>query len=371
MRILLACPYSWDAPGGVQVHVRELADRLLGRGHDVLVLTPGRKRPAEPWVRVVGRPIDIPYNRSSAPICPSPMSARRVGDELRSFRPDVVHAHEPLTPSTSFFVTLRARIPVVATFHSGASRSLLFDLAAPLLRRVARRISVRIAVSRAAESFAASRIGGVFRIVPNGTDVEAFAHATPIELPPGRRLLFVGRLDPRKGFRTAVRAFGLLAGRYEDLRLVAAGDGDDRDAVEALPPTVRERVHLAGHVPNRELPPYHAAADVFVAPSVGGESFGMVLVEAMAAGLPVVASDIAGYREVVRDGLDGILVAPEDPGALAEAVGRLLDDPSLAEGLSREARARAHEFSWEVVTGRLEAIYREAAGRENEEPLLA
>ncbi len=361
MRILLACPYDWDAPGGVQVHVRELGRHLLDRGHDVLVLTPGRRRPTDPWVRVVGRPVRIPYNRSVAPICPWPASARRVGEEVRRFRPDVLHVHEPLTPSTSMFATLRSTAPVVATFHSGATRSRLFDLAAPLLRRVARRIDVRVAVSRAAEAFAEARLGDGFRIVPNGADVERFSGADPADLPAGRRLLFVGRLDPRKGFPMAVRAFGMLAGRFEDLRLVVAGEGPDREAVFDLPPAVRARVHFAGQVPHDDLPSYHAAADVFVAPSVGGESFGVVLVEALAAGLPVVASDIAGYREVLRDGVEGILIPPSDPAALAGAVARLLEDPGLAGRLGRAGTARAGEFSWDVVTARLEAVYREVA----------
>ncbi len=365
MRILLTCPYAWDAPGGVQVHVRELGARLRARGHDARVLTPSRARPVEPWVSAVGRPVAVPYNRSVAPICFSVASARRVGAELRAFAPDVVHAHEPLTPSTSMLAlraAARERTPAVATFHAGAERSVLFDVAAPALRRLARAIDVRIAVSAAAADFAARRIGDGFVVVPNGVDVERFAGGEPADLPAGRRMLFVGRLDERKGFRVAVAAFERLAGRFPDLVLVAVGDGPEAAAARALPEAVRQRVVLVGRVANEDLHGYEAAADVFVAPSVGGETFGVVLVEAMAAGVPVVASDIRGYDEVIRAG-EGVLVPPRDPGALADAVARILDDPQAARELADAGRVRARTYSWESVTDRLEAVYADVAGR--------
>jgi phosphatidylinositol alpha-mannosyltransferase len=361
MRILLACPYSWDSPGGVQVHVRELGKHLRLRGHDVLALGPGTGHPPEPWIIAVGRAVPLRYNESVAPICPSRASARRAREAMRRFRADVIHVHEPFVPSTSLFVLLASDAPVVATFHSGATRSLLFDLSAPALRRVARKIAVRVAVSRTAERFARERIGGEFRIVPNGVLVERFERAEPASLPDGRRLLFVGRLDRRKGFPIALRTFGRLAQEFPDLWLVVAGDGPERGALTALPTWVRSRVHMAGRVDYRDLPPLHAAADVFIAPSLGGESFGMVLVEAMAAGVPVVASRTAGYDEVVRDGVDGLLVTPGDPSAAAEAVRRILRDPVLAGRLTASGRDRARVFSWDVVTDRLEGVYGEVS----------
>ena len=362
MKVALACPYAWDDAGGVQVQVRELARRLLDRGHDILVLTPARSAVSQPWVHPVGRPIDLPYNASNAPIDPRPWSRYRVREEIRRFRPDVVHAHEPLTPSTSMWATLEAgRAPVVATFHSAATRSRLFDLAAPALRRFARRLAVRMAVSDAAAGFARTRIGGVFEIVPNGVDVERFAEAVPADLGPGRKALFVGRLDERKGFPTAVAAFARMARGHPDLRLIVVGDGPDRGVSAALPPAERERVVHVGALPNEEVPAYYRACDLYLGAAVGGESFGMVLVEAMAAGLPVVASDIAGYREVVRDGVEGLLVAPKDPGALAAAAGRILDDPSLASRLGAAGRARALTYDWALVATQIEDIYQRAA----------
>jgi phosphatidylinositol alpha-mannosyltransferase len=248
--------------------------------------------------------------------------------------------------------------PIVATFHSGAARSWMFDAAAPLLRRVARRLAVRIAVSEAAASFARRRLGGAYEIVPNGVDAARFEHAAPADLGSGTKLLFVGRLDARKGFPTAVEAFALLAEERPGLRLIVVGDGPDRAAVATLPASIRDRVSLLGTIPNVDLPPYLAACDVYLGPSVGGESFGVVLVEAMAAGLPVVASDIAGYSEVVRAGVDGLLVWPRDPASLAAAVARVLDEPGLAAGLIEAGHDRARSFDWGAVVTRIEEIYR-------------
>ena len=357
MRIALTCPYAWDDPGGVQVHVKELAERLQGRGHETVVLAPVRRMAQEPWVVPVGRPVDIPYNASNAPIDPRPWSRGVIRGALAVFGPDVVHAHEPLAPSTSLWATLESRVPVVGTFHSGATRSRAFDLAAPLLRRVAGRLSLRIAVSERAASFAQERIGGSFEIVPNGIDVERWSAAEPRDLGPGTRLLFVGRLDERKGFPVAVEAFRRLAADRPELRLIVAGDGPQRDALEVLPPGLLERVTMLGHVPNTELPTVTAGCDLYLGPSTGGESFGIVLVEAMAAGLPVVASDTPGYDEVVTDGVDGLLVTPRDPSALAARIELLLEDHALSERLAAAGRERAASFDWSIVIRRLEDLY--------------
>lgn len=363
MKVLLACPYAWDDAGGVQVHVRELSKRLIDRGHEALVLTPARSAATQPWVHAAGRPIDLPYNASNAPIDPRPWSRARVREEIRRFGPDVVHAHEPLTPSTAMWATLEAgRAPVVATFHSAATRSRLFDIAAPVLRRVAQRLAARIAVSEAAAAFAKARIGGVFEIVPNGVDLSRFESATPADLGPGSKLLFVGRLDQRKGFPTAVAAFARIAPGHPDLHLIVVGDGPDRAVGAALPPEHRDRVVHVGELPNEAVPAYYRACDVYLGSAVGGESFGMVLVEAMAAGLPVVASDIPGYREVLRDGVEGLLVPPRDPAALAAAAERILGDPSFASGLKARGRVRALSYDWGAVVPQIEDIYRGAVG---------
>ncbi|MEX0833164.1 MAG: glycosyltransferase family 4 protein [Actinomycetota bacterium] len=363
MRVLLACPYDWDAPGGVQTHIRQLARELTSRGHEISVVAPGRGRARERWAHYVARPFRIPYRGTIAPIGPSPYSTRAIKREIEWFKPDLVHAHEPLVPSTAMYATLGSPVPVVATFHAFAERSMLLSVAAPLLRPVWRRLSSRVAVSQAAAKFVSGPFAPEPRIVPNGVDVRMFANAESAgDLPPGRRLLWVNRLDPQKGFQVALEAFRRLSDSHRDLSFVVAGDGPDRNEVRSLPGEVSRRVVMLGNVRHEDLPSYYAAADAFVAPALGQESFGIVLLEAMAAGVPVVASDIEGLREVVRDGETGKLVSRGDPAALADAVDSILSDGATAARLVEAGRRRADEFDWAVVAGKLEDVYREAAG---------
>lgn len=362
MRVALACPYAWDAPGGVQTHVRQLAACLRARGHQTLILAPGWTQTPDPGVVIVGRPFRIPFNGSVAPVCPDPRSRTRIRRALARFEPEVVHAHEPFSPSTGFFATLDSPAPVVAVSHTYFERSVLFDLFSRTFGRVWRKPAVWVGVSQASAKFLRRHVGpdADVRVIPNGVDVEAFRSAKPAELPPGRRMLFVGRLEPRKGLQVAIDAFSRLAPRHRDLYFVVAGEGPERAALDRIESHTRSRVIELGTVPHADLPRCHAAADVFVSPATGRESFGIVLVEAMAAGLPVVASDIPGYREVVRAGVDGLLVPAGDPQALAEAVGKVLADGDLARRLSAAARERADAFRWELVAERVEAAYRDA-----------
>lgn len=361
MKVALACPYAWDDPGGVQTHIRQLARQLRLRGHRTLTLTPSWKGSAEPGVAVVGRPLRVPYNGSFPPVCPDPRSARRIGTTLREFRPDVVHAHEPFAPSTAMYSALVSPVPVVATFHAYADTSLVLEAFAPVLSPLWRRLSVRLAVSQAAASFVGRNFRGRLDVVPNGVDVDLFRGADPADLPPGRRLLFVNRLEPRKGFAVAARAFSLVASDFPDAFMVVAGDGPEAGLVADLPREVRSRILMLGTVSHGDLPAYYSASDVFLAPARGRESFGIVLVEAMAAGLAVVATDIAGYREVVRHDVEGLLVPPSSPELLAEAIKRLLSEPGLRAKLGSAGRRRAQLYRWEAVVQRLEAAYWEAA----------
>lgn len=357
MRIALVCPYDWQAAGGVQVHVANLASQLLERGHEAVVLAPTVAVPTEPWVRSVGRPVRVSYRGTVAPI--APLAYRRTRAVLADVGPDVVHVHEPLTPSASMYATLASRAPVVATVHAYLDRSRAMERAAPVLRRVWSRVSIGVAVSHAAATFLRRALPGVeLEIVPNGVDVGAFADAEPgADLPPGRRIAWAHRLDPQKGFFVAVAAFAKVLAEVPDAVLVVAGDGRDREALRLLTPAARERVHMLGAVANDRLPAIHAGCDAFVAPAVAQESFGLSLVEAMAAGLPVVASDIPGYREVVTDGIEGLLVPPRDPEALAAGLVRVLRDPQLAARLGEAGRVRARTFDWPIVVDRLEELY--------------
>ena len=379
VRIVQVCPYSWSAFGGVQSHVRNLSQHLSRRGHDVLVLAAGPLQRAAavhqpdaapagraddcPRVLTIGTSTAVPFNGSVAPICVQPRGLHLVRQALLQFQPDIVHVHEPMVPAVSLGAVWFAPVPVVATFHAHCPPSLdrsIYSLAARLLRRTRRRLDVRLAVSRAAAACAASTVRGTVAVVPNGVDIQSFADARPARLGPGRKLLFVNRLDRRKGFDVAVGAFARLCDRYDDLILVVAGHGPCHRDVDAAPPAVRRRILMLGEVDDAELRSLYAAADVFLAPAIGCESFGAVLLEAMAARRPIVASDIDGYREVVRAGVDALVVRARDTEALADGVTHILDDPALAERLASSARVRAQTFGWDVVTDAVEQAYRTA-----------
>jgi phosphatidyl-myo-inositol alpha-mannosyltransferase len=366
LRIVQVSPYSWDVPGGVQVHVRELSAHLRQLGHEVHILAPGRQRGRRDGVLIVGRAVPVRGNGSVARISFGPQVASAVGRALRDVVPDIIHVHEPLVPSVSMHAVLQANAPVVATFHSNVGRertsSLWFRLAVPMIRPVWNRIARRIAVSEAARHSVCSRMGdGNLAIVPNGVDVSRFANAAPAQLPAGRHLLFVGRLEERKGFPIAVDAFGQLARANPDLRLLVIGDGSERDAVDRLDAGVRARVDMLGRVDDDRLASYLKAADVYIGPATGGESFGIVLAEAMAAGKPIVASDIDGYRDVARDGLEALLVAPGDAAALVTAIREVLDDRRLAKSLGEAGARRANEFDWDTVSQRVLSVYQDVA----------
>ena len=365
MKVALVCPYAWDRPGGVQVHVRELATALRDRGHQTEVLAPLAGSAGERDVTRAGRALAIRYQGTVAPIAPSPLHVGAIRRSIRSFDPDVLHVHEPLVPSTALYAVASAPrdVPIASTFHAYADRSPLLTAAAPVLRPVWRRLDVRIAVSEAARGFVQHHFHGEMRVIPNGCDVAAFAaeRSQGSRSAEGPRILWVARLDPQKGFADALRAFEEVARERPSATLIVAGDGPDRTAVDRLPRSVRQRVEMRGTVPHDRLPALFGEADVFLSPATGQESFGMTLVEAMAAGVPVVASDIPGYREVVRDGVDGLLVPPGDPSALAAAIARVAADADLRERLRDSGHVRAKLYDWGTVVPEIEGAYEDAA----------
>ena len=366
MKIAVVCPYDWSRHGGVQAHIDALRTRLSA-DHEVRIFAPASAAMRDRDVVVVGRPVGVRYNRSVAPVALSPTAGRRVVRELRAFGPHVVHVHEPLAPMVSAAAAGFGPLPVVGTFHAWSSSDRLYRAAAPMVRRVAERLAVRIAVSPAAQEYAGQALGlplGAFRLVPNGVDTAHYRQATPIpELhdPSRPLLLFVGRLEPRKGLDVLVRAFLRLRASRPRLRLCVVGEGPDRQRCqEMIPDSVRPDVLFVGAVSEEEKPRYHASADLYVAPNTGGESFGIVLLEAMAAGLPVVASDIPGFRTVLKDGRQGRLVPPNDAFGLAEAIDTLLSNEKLRQAMAAEGRRTVTEYDWGGVSAKILDLYREA-----------
>ena len=362
MKVLIVSPYSWTTPGGVGSHVGHLAHALRVRGHEVRVLAPA-EGDVEPGVVSVGRSIPIPYNGSVARLAFGPRVAGRIRVALRRYRPDVVHVHEPFAPSVGLLTLLNTRIPVVATFHASISSSRAYRLAAPALRPLYRRLAAKIAVSKAACFTIESLFGDGIRIIPNGVEWSRFSSLKP---PSGSTILFLGRMEKRKGAAVALEAFSRVADALPDAELILAGEGPERRTVEdAVPAGLRERVSFAGRIDPLDLPTTFGHAAVVCAPSLGGESFGIVLLEAMSAARPVVASAIPGYAAVVRDGIDGVLFPPGDAAALASALERVLRDPERARAMGAAGRERAKRYDWPLVVDEVEDVYRAAvaAGR--------
>ena len=318
----------------------------------------------EPGVVSVGRSIPIPYNGSIARLAFGPRVALRIRVALRRARPDVVHVHEPFAPSAGLLTLLNTRLPVVGTFHASIARSRAYRIAGPAIRPLYRRLAARIAVSDEARRTIEQVFGqGDVSVIPNGVEWSRFSSLPP---PAGSLILFVGRMEKRKGAAVLVDAFTRLAERWPEAELVLAGEGPERAAVEqAVPDALRERVMFTGRVDPAELAAVFGRAAMVVAPSLGGESFGIVLLEAMSAGRPVVASSIPGYAAVMRDGVDGVLVPPGEPAALADALAGLLADPAGARAMGEAGRERARRYDWPVVAAEVESVYKDAidAGR--------
>ncbi|MFJ9647037.1 glycosyltransferase family 4 protein [Streptomyces sp. NPDC004244] len=359
MKIGIVCPYSWDVPGGVQFHIRDLAEHLIRLGHDVSVLAPADdETPLPPYVVSAGRAVPVPYNGSVARLNFGFLSAARVRRWLHDGVFDVIHIHEPASPSLGLLSCWAAQGPIVATFHTSNPRSRAMIAAYPILQPALEKISARIAVSEYARRTLVEHLGGDAVVIPNGVDVDFFASAEPKAEWAGRTLGFIGRIDePRKGLPVLMAAFPRIAEECPDVRLLVAGRGDEEEAVAALPAELRSRVEFLGMVTDEDKARLLRSVDVYVAPNTGGESFGIILVEALSAGAAVLASDLDAFAQVLDQGAAGELFANEDAGALAAAAVKLLRDPGRRAELSARGSAHVRRFDWSTVGADILAVY--------------
>jgi phosphatidylinositol alpha-mannosyltransferase len=361
MRIGIVCPYSFEVPGGVQMHVRDLAETLIEMGHEVSVLAPADEdSPLPPFVVPAGRAVPVRYNGSVARLSFGPISATRVRRWIEHGDFDVLHVHEPVTPSLSMLAVLSAKGPVVATFHTAMPRSRAMAAAQGVLQLVLERITGRIAVSALARKVQVEHLGGGAVEIPNGVAVAKFANAVPLDGWPGdgAALGFLGRFtEPRKGFPVLLSAFTALAPTRPGLRLLVAGPGDPDEVIDQVPAALRERVVFLGAVSETDKARMLRSVDIYVAPNVGGESFGMILTEAMAAGTPVVASDLDAFRRVLDGGQAGELFPTGDAEALAAALSALLDSPDRRGALVAHAGTVVAGYDWPVVAARVLEVY--------------
>ncbi|MGW3275517.1 glycosyltransferase family 4 protein [Streptomyces kronopolitis] len=359
MKIGIVCPYAWDVPGGVQFHIRDLAEHLIRLGHEVSVLAPADDdTPLPPYVVSAGRAVPVPYNGSVARLNFGLLSAARVRRWLQHGAFDVIHIHEPASPSLGLLTCWAAQGPIVATFHTSNPRSRAMIAAYPILQPALEKIRARIAVSEYARRTLVEHLGGDAVVIPNGVDVGFFASAEPKAEWQGRTIGFIGRIDePRKGLPVLMKALPAILAEVPDARLLVAGRGDEEEAVAALPAEMRSRVEFLGMVSDEDKARLLRSVDLYVAPNTGGESFGIILVEAMSAGAPVLASDLDAFAQVLDQGEAGELFTNEDAAALATAAVRLLGDPSRLTGLRERGSRHVRRFDWSTVGADILAVY--------------
>jgi phosphatidylinositol alpha-mannosyltransferase len=371
VRIGIVCPYTWDVPGGVQSHVRDLAEALFASGHEVSVIAPADDvdlssgtTPLPHYVVSAGRAIPVPFNGSVARLSFGFLSASRVRRWIREGRFDVLHVHEPASPSLGLLACWAADGPIVATFHASFERSRALSAAGPILQSALEKITARIAVSEKARKTLVEHLGGDAVLIPNGVTTERYAMATPLPGWPGDdgALGFLGRMDePRKGLPVLLRAFETLGRERPGLRLLLAGPGDADEIRARVSPGLRERVVILGLVSEADKVRALHSVDVFVAPNTGGESFGIVLAEAMSAGAPILASDISAFSRVLLGGRAGALFPVGDAAALATVAAELLDDAPRRKQLSDEAKAAVRAYDWSTVARDVVRVYETVA----------
>jgi phosphatidyl-myo-inositol alpha-mannosyltransferase len=365
MRIGMVCPYSFDVPGGVQSHVLQLAEVMHGRGHEVSVLAPVSPHASLPdYVVSAGKAVPIPYNGSVARLRFGPATHRKVKKWLVEGDFDVLHLHEPNAPSLSMLALNIAEGPIVATFHTSTTKSLTLTVFQAILRPMHEKIVGRIAVSDLARRWQMEALGTDAVEIPNGVDVDWFASAPRLDgYPrPGKTVLFLGRYDePRKGMSVLLDALPRVVERYADLQLLIVGRGDEDELRDQAGELV-DHIRFLGQVDDAGKASAMRSADAYCAPNTGGESFGIVLVEAMAAGTPVVASDLDAFRRVLRDGECGRLVPAEEGAALADALIEMLENDVLRERYVAAGSAAVHRYDWSVVASQIMRVYETVAG---------
>lgn len=362
MRIGIVCPYAWDIPGGVSAHVHDLANALIRKGHYVSVIAPAESDEDLPFfVESTGKPRAVRYNGSVARLSFGPLVARRVSKWIEQGQFDVLHVHEPLAPSVSVLACWAAKGPIVATWHSSMDKSRVILSLAKIAQTVMEKVSARIAVSPAAKQTMIDHLGGDAVIIPNGVDVSSFARATPM-MGWGcdqKSLVFFGRVDePRKGLAVLLGALPKIREQFPDLKLLIAGPGDCADLIDDLTEEDRAVITQLGLIDEIEKPNVYASGTIYVAPNTGGESFGIVLLEAMASGTPVLASDLAAFQRVLKDGECGKLFVNEDSDSLAQAVIDLLRDETEQQRLRNAGLARVVEFDWDTVADDVIEVYK-------------
>ncbi|MBI3429907.1 MAG: glycosyltransferase family 4 protein [Actinobacteria bacterium] len=359
LRIGIVCPYGWDAPGGVQAHIRDLAEYLITQGHSVSVLTPAADEDSLPsYVVSAGKPIAIPYNGAVARVLFGPIAFARVRQWIFQGNFDLLHLHEPAIPSLSLLACWAAEGPMVGTFHAASKKQRATFAIGPILEPVIEKLSARIAVSEEARLTLTAHLDTDAIVIPNGIYGKRFTAGTAQDKWSGKTLGFIGRFEePRKGLSILLEALPLVTGFIPDIRVLVAGPGDGEEFIEKVDPQLRNRVTFLGRLSEEEKIDFLSSVSLYVAPNTGGESFGIILAEAMASGACVVASDIPAFTAMLGEGKFGSIFPSGDSAALARMIINLLRDDERRAFLAAAGQNNAKRFDWDTVAKEIFSVY--------------
>ena len=358
-RIGIVCPYGWDTPGGVQSHIRDLAEYLIRQGHSVSVIAPAIEDENLPeYVTSAGRPIAIPYNGAVARVLFGPIAFSRVRSWISQGNFDVIHLHEPAIPSISLLACWAAEGPMVGTFHAAAKRQKVTFAVAPFLEPVIEKLGARIAVSEAARETLTEHLDTDAIVVPNGIYAKQYRDGSLDDRWTGNSIGFIGRFEePRKGLAILVAALPAIAMVIPDIKVFIAGPGDSESVLKDIDASLRHRFTFLGHISETDKADFLASVGLYVAPNTGGESFGIILAEALAAGASVVASDIPAFDSLLGHGQFGTLFQSENPEDLAKKVVTLLQNSVARRAIAERGKVYAQEFDWDVVAEKIYDVY--------------
>jgi phosphatidylinositol alpha-mannosyltransferase len=369
IKIGMVCPYGWDSPGGVQTHIRELTRHLLDEGHQVSVFAPVTNEESiqEDWLVNAGKPISIPVNGSVARVLFGPIASSRVKQWIAQGDFDLLHLHEPAIPSLSLLACSAATGPMVGTFHVSSPKQKAIYAIGPILEPIVEKLTARIAVSESARKTLKEHFDTDAVVIPNGIEGAQYANAQPtIHWRNPNTLGFIGRFEePRKGLQVLLAALPIIARFIPDVRILIAGPGDGDEFVKGLDVGLRNRIVFLGFLTDQEKASLLKSIDIYVAPNTGGESFGIILTEALSAGTPVVASDIPAFKAVLENGDAGLLFKNEDSSDLAKVLIGLLRDSEKQKQLSNRGKLSSQKYDWQVVAEQILTVYEMAmAGNE-------
>lgn len=361
IRIGMVCPYGWDTPGGVQTHMKDLAEYLISEDHYVSVLAPitDDSIRVEDYVVNAGKPISIPVNGSVARVLFGPLASSRAKQWIAAGDFDLLHLHEPAIPSLSLLACSAAEGPIVGTFHVSTPKKKAIYAIGPILEPIVEKLTARIAVSELARSTLKAHFDTDAVVIPNGIDGEKYANAkVNPEYTGPNSIGFMGRFEePRKGLQVLIDSLAIVARFIPNVKYLIAGPGDSEEFLKQLNPQLRSRIEFLGRLSDQEKESFLKSVDVYVAPNTGGESFGIILTEALSAGTAVVASDIPAFKAVLENGEVGALFKNQDSADLAKVIVGLLRDDERRKKLANNGKLSAQKYDWQVVAEQIESVY--------------